>query len=83
MMEQTIRKIIIERLELPFSPDEVPFDRPLFEEPGGLGLDSLSALEILAALSEHFELPMEDVDTADFRNIATLAAYLRRQGVAE
>ncbi|WP_395090948.1 phosphopantetheine-binding protein [Armatimonas sp.] len=85
MIERTIQEIIVERLELPVSPEEIGVDAPLFWDAsqGGLGLDSLSSLELLAGLSERFGLPMEDVETQDFRSIQTLADYLRRHGIED
>ena len=50
MIERTIQEIIVERLELPVSPEEIGVDAPLFWDAsqGGLGLDSLSSLELLS-----------------------------------
>ena len=80
--EDLVRTIMVQALELPVRPEEIDVNAPLFgpQTAGGLGLDSLSSLEILAALSNHFELPFEDVEASDFQTVSTLASYLRRQG---
>ena len=83
-VESTIQRIIAERLALPVQPHELSADAPLFapEFAGGLGLDSLASLEIIAAISDEYQLPLDDIEAADFSNITTLAEYLRQHGVA-
>ena len=82
-IEDVVRQIIVERLELPLEASEIDVDAPLFGSPsvGGLGLDSLSSLELLGGLSDTYKLPLEDIGTEDFRSVRTLANYLRNQGV--
>lgn len=78
-IESTIHQIIIERLAVP---DNIAANTPLFVPAvsGGIGLDSLASLEIVAAVSDRFQLPLDDVEAADFVSIASLADYLRRHG---
>jgi acyl carrier protein len=78
-IESTIHQIIIERLAVSH---HIEADTPLFvpEIAGGVGLDSLASLEIIAAVSDQFQLPLDDVEAADFVSIASLADYLRRHG---
>lgn len=74
-----IAEIIIERLELEqFTADDLPRDAILFatEEDGGLDLDSIASLEIVAALSDEYELDFDDVDRDHFMSVNTLAAYI-------
>jgi acyl carrier protein len=82
-VEEVIQEILVERLELPVEPAEVGVQVPLFRsvEEGGLGLDSLASLEIISALCEKYDLAFDDVEAEDFRSIATLAAYLRRNEI--
>lgn len=84
-IEETIRQIIVERMMLPTSPQELPLDAPLFAPAsgGGIELDSLSSLEIIGGLSDRYQLPLDDVVPADLQTISTLAAYLRKHGVGE
>ena len=68
---------------LPVAPTELPADASLFapQFAGGMELDSLASLEIMAAISDRFQLPLDDMEPADFTNISSLADYLRRHGV--
>lgn len=83
-LESTIQQTIVECLEMPPSMQQIELDAPLFgpKREGGLELDSLASLEIIAALSDRFDLPLDDVEPNDFRTISALADYLRRHGVA-
>jgi len=82
-IEDVVRQIIVDRLELPISADDIDVDAPLFGAPsvGGLGLDSLSSLDLLGGLSDTYKLPLEDIGTEDFRSVRTLADYLRKHGI--
>ncbi|MBV9440741.1 MAG: acyl carrier protein [Candidatus Eremiobacteraeota bacterium] len=74
-----------ERLTLPVPVDEISDDASLFGGDvgaGDVGLDSLASLELSAALSDRFQLLLDDVEPSDFRSIRTLADYLRRKNVA-
>ena len=83
-LENTIRQTIVERLGIPRSMD-IGTDAPLFgtKGEGSLALDSLDSLEILAALSDRFNLPLDDVGPGDVLSISAVASYLRRHGVAD
>ena len=80
-IEDVIRKTIVEALNLPIKPESVDENAPLFgpAAAGGLELESLSSLEILAALSDKFQSPLDDIETSDFLSVSALADYLRRQ----
>jgi acyl carrier protein len=82
-LEDVIRQAIVESLSLPVTPDSIDENAPLFgpEAAGGLGLDSLSSLEILAALSDRVQSPLDDIEASDFYSVSTLAEYLRRQTI--
>jgi acyl carrier protein len=82
--EDVIRELMAERLTLPIDSKDISFDASLFggdTTAGDLGLDSLASLELSAALSDRFQILLDDVEPADFRSIRTLADYLRRHGV--
>jgi acyl carrier protein len=80
ILEERIAAIVIDRLELEgYTPASFPKDAPLFaSKPGGFGLDSLAALEIMAGLSEVLDHPFPDVEREDLASIAALTAYVRR-----
>lgn len=78
--EDVVRRTIVESLGLQIAPESIDETAPLFgpESAGGLGLDSLSSLEILAALSDKFQSPLDDIEASDFYSVAGIAEYLRR-----
>jgi len=84
-IEEALSGILVERLGLPPDMAPVSADLSLFApvSAGGLELDSLSSLEIVASLAERFNLPIDDIEPEDFRSISTLADYLRRHGVSD
>jgi len=81
-LESTIIDIITERLALPKSAS-IRADTPLFTSGGGLELDSLASLDILAGLSEKFGLAFDNIEAKDFRSVATLAEYVRDNGITD
>ena len=58
--------------------ERLPDDTPLFGE--GLGLDSLTGLELLTAIRQEFgvDIASEDLNLDSLETIATLVAYLGR-----
>ncbi|MDP3135053.1 MAG: acyl carrier protein [Burkholderiaceae bacterium] len=62
-LRDQIRALLVETLMLPVSAAEITDDRPLFG-PGGLGLDSVDALQLVVALDKTFGLKLTDVEVA-------------------
>ncbi len=84
-IEDEIRVLIAERLTLPTPLENIDDHASLFgteSDAGDVGLDSLSSLELAAAISDRYEMLLDDIEPADFVSIATLADYLRRHGVS-
>jgi acyl carrier protein len=82
-LRHRIAGIVIRRLEFEgFTPETFPQGDVLFAplDGGGLGLDSLASLEIIAGLSSELGLPFDDVSDADLRSTTALAAYVERCG---
>jgi acyl carrier protein len=81
-LENQIRRLICERLDLQI-PDAFAMSAPLFapQDVGGLELDSLASLEVIAALSDHYNLPMDDIEPSEVMSISALAKYLSDRGV--
>jgi acyl carrier protein len=79
-LEDTIRRTIVDTLALAVAPESIDESAPLFgpESAGGLGLDSLTSLEILAAFSDKYQSPLDDIEASDFYSVSTLADYFRR-----
>ncbi len=55
--------MLVENLMLQSTADEIEDDQPLFG-PGGLGLDSVDALQVVVALDKNYSLKIPDPDTA-------------------
>lgn len=84
-IENILQEIIVARLMLPVTPADLSVDSSLFapQSAGGMELDSLASLEIMAAISDRFQMPLDDMVPTDFQTIASLADYLRRRGVKD
>ena len=78
-----IKALLVETLMLPQPPDHLAEDQPLFG-PGGLGLDSVDALQIVVALDKSYGLKIQDVGQAQavLRSIGTIAAAVHAHRVA-
>ena len=70
-----VKGCLIKALELELSVDEIADDEALFE--GGLGLNSLAILQVIAAVEEEFgiEVPDEDLTPELIESVRTLANY--------
>ena len=76
-LRRKLKELLIERLKFEdMTPDDIPDDEPLFA--GGLGLDSIDALEIVVMLESEFGIKVKNETSArdSFRSIATLADYV-------
>jgi len=71
-----VKGCVIEALELELSIDEIADDEALFE--GGLGLNSIATLQVIAAVEEEFgiEVPDEDLTPELIESVRTLANYV-------
>ncbi len=73
-LKRKLKELLIERLKFEdMTPDDIGDDEPLFA--GGLGLDSIDALEIVVMLESEFGIKVrnESVAREHFRSIASLA----------
>jgi len=76
-----IKRLIVEGLRLEgVAPDSIGDEAPLFG-PGGLGLDSVDALELVVLLEKSFGLRLQshEVKRESFANVASLAAMVRER----
>lgn len=73
-MKERIKSLIIENLMLQMSPKDIADDLPLFG-PGGLGLDSVDALQLVLALDKNYGLKVRDPERARqvLQNVNTIA----------
>jgi len=71
---------ILEVLELDVERSSLNGSMEIFmpEEDGGLGLDSLSALEIFVFICREWELEIDEIEPETFRTADTLAEYVHQ-----
>ena len=62
-LNKQIKRMLVENLMLQTTADEIKDDQPLFG-PGGLGLDSVDALQVVVALDKNYGLKIPDPETA-------------------
>lgn len=75
-----LKELLIERLKFEdMTPDDIPDDEPLFA--GGLGLDSIDALEIVVMLESEFGIKVKNESSARdyFRSVSTLAELVEQK----
>jgi acyl carrier protein len=79
-LRRKLKELLIERLKFEdMTPDDIGDDDPLFA--GGLGLDSIDALEIVVMLETEFGIKVKNESAArdNFRSIASLAAFVEQR----
>ena len=76
-LKSQIKCMLVENLMLPNTADEIKDDQPLFG-PGGLGLDSVDALQVVVALDKNYGLKIPDPETARkiIHSVDTIAAAI-------
>ena len=74
-LKQDIKRLMVENLMLQAGPGEIGDDLPLFG-PGGLGLDSVDALQLVVALDKTYGLKITDPEVAKqiLQNVTTIVA---------
>ena len=80
-LESQIKKLIVERLQLEgLTPEEIETDTPLFE--GGLGLDSVDALELVLGLEQEFDIKVQSdqIEKETLANVGAIADFVERRG---
>ena len=80
MLKLEIKNLMVENLMLQVSAAEIGDDQPLFG-PGGLGLDSVDALQLVVALDKkyHLKIPNPEVAKAVLQSVSTMAQAVSRQ----
>jgi acyl carrier protein len=73
-----IKELITERLNLRISPAEIRDEVPIFSsDDGGLGLDSIDALDLAVGLFEEFQVEIGEKDMHIFQNVNTITSFVR------
>ena len=72
---EEVKQIVIERLEFDIQPEDMDTETKLMAQ--GLGFDSITVLDILAAFEEHFDFVVEDEDLSCdiFENLGSLTKF--------
>jgi acyl carrier protein len=75
-LNEDVKQLIITSLKLDKVPADIADDEPLFG--GGLGLDSIDALELAVAIERTYRvtIPDEKVGKQVFASVAALAKYV-------
>ena len=83
-LKQQIKTMMVDNLMLQVSAAEIGDDQPLFG-PGGLGLDSVDALQLVVALDKNFKLKIPDPGAAKetLQSVNTIVAALQRHNAAK
>ena len=79
-LKHKLKELLIERLKFEdMTPDDIGDDDPLFA--GGLGLDSIDALEIVVMLETEFGIKVKNENSARdyFRSVSTLATLVEEK----
>lgn len=79
-LKQKVKNIIVENLMLQVTAAEIGDDLPLFG-PGGLGLDSVDALQLVVALDKHFGVKIPDPAAAKkvLQNVNSIVAAVAQK----
>ena len=80
-LQQRIKDVMTSNLMLEVSAEEIGDDSPLFG-PGGIGLDSVDALQLVVALEKNFGLKIADQAKAKdiLQTVNTIAAAIEEKG---
>ena len=79
-LRRKLKELLIERLKFEdMTPEDISDEDPLFG--GGLGLDSIDALEIVVMLESEFGIKLKNESSARdyFKSIASLADFVEQR----
>jgi acyl carrier protein len=79
-LKARIKELMVENLMLQVTSADIGDDLPLFG-PGGLGLDSVDALQLVVALDKHFGLKIRDPEAAKsiLQNVNTIVQAVEQK----
>ena len=77
-LKETLKKQIIQFLNLSVTPEEIKDDEPLFGE--GLGLDSIDSIELIVLLGREYGITIQDPKEGRkiLVDINTMVAYIEQ-----
>lgn len=76
-LRTSIKEMLVKNLMLQTTADQIADDLPLFG-PGGLGLDSIDALELVVSMEKTFGIgvPNSEVAATALRSVNTIHDYI-------
>ncbi|MDQ6912007.1 MAG: phosphopantetheine-binding protein [Verrucomicrobiota bacterium] len=76
-LRQRIKEMLVKNLMLQVTPEQIGDDMPLFGA-GGLGLDSIDALELVVSMEKTFGVgvPNSEVASTALRTVNTIHDYI-------
>ena len=82
-LREQIKKLMVDNLMLQMTAADIKEDAPLFG-PGGLGLDSVDALQLVVALDKTFGLKIRDPESAKtiLRDVNSIVAAVSEKMAA-
>ena len=82
-LKADLKKLLVENLMLQQQPQDIADDIALFG-PGGLGLDSVDALQLVVALEKNYGLKIADPAAAKdiLANVNSIAAAIQKHRTA-
>ena len=82
-LRQSIKEMLVKSLMLQTTAEEIGDDLPLFG-PGGLGLDSIDALELVVSMEKTFGVgvPNSEVAAKALRTVNTIHDYILEKRAA-
>ena len=80
-MRRKIKEVMVEELMLDFDAAEIADETAIFGA-GGLGLDSVDALQLVVAIEKHFGLKIADAEKAKgvLQSVETIATAIEAKG---
>ena len=80
-LRRKIKEVMVEELMLDFDAAEIADETAIFGA-GGLGLDSVDALQLVVAIEKHFGLKIADAEKAKgvLQSVETIARAIETKG---
>ena len=77
-LKDRIKKLIVSRLNLRIKAEDIRDDVAIFDSTeGGLGLDSIDALDLAVGLFEEFEVEVGQNDMHIFANVNSIETFVQ------
>ncbi len=80
-LEQKVKDMIIDRLGLDITTEEIEDDAPIFgmdDDGRGLDLDSVDALELVVGINEVFGIKHQSDDLSVLYSVKTISDFIRK-----